>query len=136
MALTQDDFQVFTVRPQVNTRDQDTNSKTYGQRINVDYTDEQWDVAKADAQYRIDNQVSIQEQNIRAERDGLLQVTDWAMVSDSPLSAEEKESLINWRQELRDITDYEGDVYDVVIPICPIASLPNTNYPNEPVENT
>ena len=53
------------------------------------------------------------------------------MVSDSPLSAEEKESLINWRQELRDITDYEGDVYDVVIPICPIASLPNTNYPNE-----
>jgi len=135
MALTQDDFEVFTVRPQTNTRDQDPNSETYGQRINVDYTDEQWDYAKADAQHRIDNQVAIQEQNIRAERDGLLKVTDWAMVSDSPLSAKDKELLINWRQELRNITDYEGDVYDVVIPLCPVKSLSNTNNPIGPTEN-
>jgi len=130
MALTQDDFKVFTERPQVNTRDQDPNSETYGQRINVDYTDEQWEAAKADAQHRIDNQVEIQLNNIRAERDGQLQISDWAMVSDAPFSESDKALLVTWRQELRNVTDFEGDVWDVVVPVCPIP-LPNSNYPIE-----
>ena len=56
-------------------------------------------------------------------RDNLLKESDYIMLSDYPISTEEKEKWITYRQELRDITQQEAwvsnHIMDVKIPVSP-----------------
>jgi len=123
---TQEDFTVFTTRPKISTRDNDENSATYGKRIIRDYTDEEWDDAKATAQNEIDNWDNYQLENIRSQRDYLLKESDWAINNDSPLSSADQASITTWRQELRDLPTSKSDVADIEIPACPVSGVVST----------
>lgn len=60
---------------------------------------------------------------IRARRDYLLQDSDWTQLPDSPLSAEQKALWIEYRQDLRDITEMYPDVKhpdEVIWPTKPV----------------
>lgn len=56
------------------------------------------------------------EKSIRAERNNLLQNTDWTQIQDSPVNSETWKS---YRQQLRDITTQANFPYDVVWPTPP-----------------
>jgi hypothetical protein len=56
---------------------------------------------------------------VRAERDGLLLVSDWTQVADAPLSSEKKTEWATYRQSLRDITSQEGFPNNVSWPTQP-----------------
>lgn len=117
MAYTQADFDVFTVRPKKAIRNAE------GVRVVEDYSDEEWDIAKAEAQQIIDNYDADLFAAIRQYRNTLLSDSDWAMHSDSPLSNSEKEALTAWRTTLRDLPASETDPDDITFPNCPVDSL-------------
>lgn len=117
MAYTQADFEIFTVRPKKAIRNAE------GVRVVEDYTDAEWDEAKASAQEIIDNYDANLFAAIREYRNKLLSDSDWAMHSDSPLSNSEKEALTTWRTTLRNLPASETDPDDITIPDCPVASL-------------
>ena len=117
MAYTQADFQVFTVRPKKAIRNAE------GVRVVEDYTDEEWDEAKAEAQKQIDGYDANLFESIRRTRNYLLGKSDWAMHSDSPLSNAEKAKLTAWRTSLRDLPSSKEDPDDITIPNCPVDSL-------------
>ena len=59
---------------------------------------------------------------LRQKRNSILASSDWTVLSDSPLSAEVKTAWIEYRQDLRDITegvDTEVKVKSVVFPTKP-----------------
>lgn len=56
---------------------------------------------------------------IRARRDKLLSDTDWTQTDDAPLSSEDKESMRQYRQALRDITAQSGFPRAVTFPKIP-----------------
>jgi hypothetical protein len=60
---------------------------------------------------------SAQENAIKAQRNQLLQQSDWTQLSD--ISAETKALWEPYRQALRDITDQPGYPYDIVWPTPP-----------------
>jgi len=117
MAYTQDDFDVFTVRPKKAVRNSD------GERVIEDYTDAEWDEAKANCQAIIDDYSDNLFAAIRDYRTSLLNQSDWAVVSDSPLSAADIASVKTWRQELRDLPAEDADPDNITVPDCPVASL-------------
>lgn len=53
---------------------------------------------------------------IRKERDSLLYATDKYIIEDYPISEEDKEKIIEYRQKLRDIPEQEGFPYNVAWP--------------------
>jgi hypothetical protein len=57
---------------------------------------------------------------LRLQRDELLQITDWKILPDSPLSEAETLLWADYRQELRDITEGYTPVADPVWPVAPI----------------
>lgn len=117
MAYTQDDFEVFSVRPKKAIRNAD------GERVVEDYTDEEWDDAKAECQKMIDDYSDNLFAAIRDYRTFLLNQSDWAVVADSPLSASDLSSVKTWRQELRDLPTADADPDKITVPDCPVASL-------------
>jgi hypothetical protein len=117
MAYTQADFEVFSVRPKKAIRNSE------GVRVVEDYTDAEWDQAKADVQVLIDGYDASLFAAIREYRDQLLISSDWALGVDSPLSNSEKEALTTWRTTLRNLPASETDPDDITIPDCPVASL-------------
>lgn len=120
---TQADFEVFTVRPKQSVRDNDPSSDTYGQRIISEVSDEAWEEAKASTQSLIDNYDADRKEQIRAERKNLLNISDWTVASDSPLSADDLASIKTWRQQLRDLPDSNADVTLIEIPDCPVSGV-------------
>lgn len=120
---TQADFEVFTVRPKQSVRDNDPSSDTYGQRIVSEVSDEAWEEAKASTQSLIDNYDAERKEQIRAERRNLLNMSDWTVASDSPLSADDLASIKTWRQQLRDLPDSNADVDLIEIPACPVSGV-------------
>jgi len=59
---------------------------------------------------------------LRSKRNSILASSDWTVLSDSPLSAELKTAWLEYRQDLRDITegvDTEAKVKAVVFPTKP-----------------
>lgn len=59
---------------------------------------------------------------LRQRRNVLLSSSDWTVLSDSPLSETEKTAWLEYRQDLRDITeglDTEAKVKAVVFPVKP-----------------
>ena len=60
--------------------------------------------------------------NLRARRNAMLSSSDWTVLPDSPLSATEKTAWLEYRQDLRDITegvDTEAKVKAVIFPDKP-----------------
>lgn len=57
--------------------------------------------------------------NVRAERDTRLKACDWTQLSDTALTADEKEAWRVYRQELRDIPQKYADPDNVVFPTLP-----------------
>ena len=54
-----------------------------------------------------DDRTDAEKQNdARAERNGLLSVSDWAVMPDSPLSDSDKTAWQTYRQALRDLPDH------------------------------
>lgn len=49
----------------------------------------------------------------RMIRNSLLSQTDWTQVPDSPLNAETKSSYATYRQQLRDMTEFQNPVWPV-----------------------
>jgi len=117
MAYTQADFEVFTVRPKKAIRNAE------GVRVVEDYTDAEWDQAKAGVQEIIDSYDVDLFARIREYRNKLLNDSDWALVSDTPLTESEVTDLKAWRTSLRDLPESQENPDDIVIPDCPIDSL-------------
>ncbi len=68
------------------------------------------------------NQTVVSKTSVRLARDFLLDETDWAMVSDCPLSADDKALYTTYRQKLRDIpasTEFTTAVENTKFPISP-----------------
>lgn len=57
--------------------------------------------------------------NIRKERDALLYATDKYTISDYPISSENKELMLEYRQKLRDLPEQETFPYNVEFPEKP-----------------
>lgn len=55
-----------------------------------------------------EDRVPLQARAVRAQRDKLLAVTDWAVLPDSPLDESSKTALKTYRQALRDVPQQEG----------------------------
>ena len=83
-------------------------------------------IAEDDYQKQLARMYSVQKQvsplTVRIARNFLLDETDWAMVADSGLSAEDKAMYTKYRQKLRDLTDsteFSTDVEGTKFPISP-----------------
>lgn len=70
------------------------------------------------SQEEIDEEIESKWNNIRLTRNSLLLNCDWTQLIDSPLSLEKKEEWANYRQQLRDITNYQTPE-EIVWPIPP-----------------
>jgi hypothetical protein len=53
---------------------------------------------------------------LREQRDTLLKMTDWAVLPDVNLDEETKQELIDYRQQLRDITNSNIYPHQIVLP--------------------
>lgn len=58
---------------------------------------------------------------LRLERNAMIAECDWTVGTDSPLTDEQKQEWITYRQALRDITDSYTSLSDVVWPTKPSA---------------
>lgn len=56
---------------------------------------------------------------VRSQRDAMIAETDYLMMSDYPISAEDKALIETYRQALRDITEQEGFPSNVQWPVAP-----------------
>jgi len=56
----------------------------------------------------IENDLNNKKANVRAQRNSRLAETDWAILPDSPLSAEDKTVYQNYRNALRDVPAQDG----------------------------
>ncbi len=56
---------------------------------------------------------------LRAKRNSLIASSDWTVLSDSPLSAELKNAWLEYRQDLRDITEGVNTVAKVNAVVFP-----------------
>jgi len=80
-----------------------------------EYNEAEYAQAKIDSENYITNVLPNQ---VRRERNKLMQESDWTQVSDSPV---DKEAWATYRQALRDITAQAGFPTDVVWPTKPQA---------------
>lgn len=83
-------------------------------------------IADDDYEKQLARMYSVQKQvsplTVRLARNFLLDETDWAMVSDCALSAEDKALYTKYRQKLRDLTastEFSTDVEETKFPISP-----------------
>lgn len=77
-----------------------------------------WDVVEATPD-EINQRILDKEKAIRAERDLLLQESDWVVVKSSEKGLDIPVEWQTYRQNLRDITDQTGFPYSVVWPTKP-----------------
>jgi len=57
----------------------------------------------------------------RDQRDALMRDTDWMVLPDSPLSADDRDKVLAYRQALRDVPAQTGFPVDIVWPVLDIA---------------
>tara|TARA_R110001592_G_scaffold356144_1_gene657510 strand:- start:325 stop:756 length:432 start_codon:yes stop_codon:yes gene_type:complete len=120
----EEDYNIWTVRPLKNIRDSDESSETYGQRINVEITDSEWESQKQSVRDHIDNWEKDAFQMIRMERDQKLSETDWAVLPDNNLSDELNADVINYRKQLRDLPSTDDDPVNIIFPKNPLETDP------------
>lgn len=77
---------------------------------------EEWEVG---AEQREADHIASQAQEIREQRNFLLQESDWTRMDDNQLSESDRESWANYRQALRDISNQEGFPETVEFPTKP-----------------
>lgn len=58
--------------------------------------------------------------DVRAERERLLALTDYTQLADTKISSASKANFISYRQALRDITTTQTDPYNITWPTPPI----------------
>lgn len=66
-----------------------------------------------------DEKLAEAEEQIRSKRDSLISDTDYLLMDDYPISAEDLEAVKAYRQALRDVPQQEGFPFDVVWPELP-----------------
>lgn len=66
-----------------------------------------------------------QEMQIRAQRNSLLTLCDWTQLPDAPLTAEQKQTWVEYRQALRDVPEQAGFPENVVWPSTPETEASN-----------
>jgi hypothetical protein len=76
-----------------------------------------WTIVDA-TQEEIDQRLSIKWQEVRDERGGRLNSSDWTQLPDSPLTEEQKNAWRQYRQELRDITN-QANPFEIIYPVQP-----------------
>lgn len=76
-----------------------------------------WSITDA-TQEEIDQRLSIKWQEVRDERGGRLNSSDWTQLPDSPFTEEQKNAWRQYRQELRDITN-QANPFEVIYPVQP-----------------
>lgn len=76
-----------------------------------------WSVVPA-SQQEIDDRIAGQWTLVRGQRDTLLQSCDWTQLPDVPLTADEKQEWVVYRQQLRDVTN-QPDPFNIVWPVPP-----------------
>ncbi len=68
-----------------------------------------------------------QEMQIRAQRNSLLTLCDWTQLPDAPLTAEQKQTWVEYRQALRDVPEQAGFPENVVWPSTPETEASNAS---------
>jgi hypothetical protein len=76
-----------------------------------------WTVADA-TEEEINQRLTDKWQEIREQRNGMLNSSDWTQILDSPLTDEQKNAWRQYRQELRDITN-QANPFEVIYPVQP-----------------
>jgi predicted house-cleaning noncanonical NTP pyrophosphatase (MazG superfamily) len=76
-----------------------------------------WSITDA-TQQEIDQRLSKKWQEVREERGGRLNSSDWTQLPDSPLTEEQKNAWRQYRQELRDITN-QANPFEIIYPVQP-----------------
>jgi len=61
---------------------------------------------------------------IREQRDTLLQMTDWTVLPDVNLDEETKQTFVDYRQQLRDITNSNNYPHTIILPTHPQVKPP------------
>tara|TARA_R110002012_G_scaffold263750_2_gene446964 strand:+ start:1594 stop:1974 length:381 start_codon:yes stop_codon:yes gene_type:complete len=117
---TEEDYNIWTVRPLRNVRDSDESSETYGQRIDIEISDVEWEEQKQSVRDMLANWDKEAFQMIRMERNQKLSETDWAVLPDSALSDELKADITNYRKQLRDLPSTDSDPTNIVFPKNPL----------------
>ena len=64
----------------------------------------------------------IQARKVRGDRDVRLRMSDWTQLPDSPLSEEQRQEYVVYRQLLREITAQPGFPWDIIWPSAPLAT--------------
>lgn len=73
----------------------------------------------AKTQEELANDMIVWSQSMRDQRDALLRMSDWTQLADAPLTAETKQSWVEYRQLLRDIPSQSGFPFNVTWPTTP-----------------
>jgi hypothetical protein len=76
-----------------------------------------WDVVDA-SQEEINQRINNKWSEVRNVRNQYLKDSDWTQLPDSPLSSNEKEEWLVYRQQLRDVT-LQNDPFNIIWPISP-----------------
>lgn len=66
-----------------------------------------------------------QKMQVRAQRNSLLTLCDWTQLPDAPLTAEQKQTWVEYRQALRDVPEQAGFPENVVWPSTPETEASN-----------
>jgi hypothetical protein len=61
---------------------------------------------------------------IREQRDTLLQMTDWTVLPDVNLDEETRQTFVDYRQQLRDITNSNNYPHTIILPTHPQVKPP------------
>lgn len=70
-------------------------------------------------QYATEENTIIRAKEVRKDRNYLLSECDWTQVSDAPLTAEQKQAWLEYRQALRNITLSEDFPFTIQWPSKP-----------------
>ena len=85
-------------------------------------SDKNLEIVKATAyngEYTIED-ILMTAEEARAQRDKLLEDTDWTQVLDAPIDADTREAYRAYRQALRDIPEQEGFPHSITWPELPV----------------
>ena len=99
----------------------DETGKVSKYQVTYPYSEENLKIAKRYAyngEYTIED-VPMTEEEARAQRDKLLEDTDWTQVLDAPIDATTREAYRAYRQALRDIPEQEGFPESITWPELP-----------------
>lgn len=123
---------IFGVDGRMNPQDE----YPYIMPMMLPYSEENVEIAKEQSyngEYTIED-IPVTAEEARAQRDKLLEYTDWTQVLDSPIDAETREAYRVYRQALRDIPEQEGFPQTIVWPELPAKTKADPDPVDEAVD--